>query len=270
MNGRISAMYRGGIALALIIVVLVAAGVAGDIGIRADFLNRLQSPSLGHPFGTDQMGRDLLARSLHGLTLSLWVGLFAASLSVLLSTLIALASAFGDRADRFATILTDAMLSMPHLMLLILLSFALGGGTSAVIIAVAISHWPRLARILRAELREISAATFVEASRSLGKSRLFIAWHHILPHLVPHMLVGALLMFPHAILHEAGLTFLGFGLEPSRPAIGVMLSESMRHISAGRWWLALFPGLMLVLLVLAFEALGSASRRLFTPREAQC
>ncbi|MFD1384200.1 ABC transporter permease [Rhodanobacter aciditrophus] len=270
MNGRLSALYRGGMALSLILIVLLAAALIGETGIRADFLSRLQSPSWAHPFGTDQMGRDLLARSLHGLALSLWVGLLAASLSVFISTLVALGAAFGDRADRVVTFLIDGMLSMPHLMLLILLSFALGGGTSAVILAVAISHWPRLARILRIELREVQATAYVQTSRALGKSPWFIARHHILPHLLPHILVGALLMFPHAILHEAGLTFLGFGLEPSRPAIGVMLSESMRHISAGRWWLALFPGVMLVLLVLAFEALGSASRRLFTPREAQC
>ncbi|MBM6549777.1 ABC transporter permease [Marinomonas ostreistagni] len=270
MNGRVSALYRIGLALLLIVAVLVAAALAGDVGVRADFMNRLSAPSWLHPFGTDQMGRDMLARSLHGLALSLWVGLLAASLSVLISTLVALTSALGERADRVATFITDAMLSMPHLMLLILLSFAMGGGTSAVILAVAISHWPRLARVLRVELREVQAATYVEASYALGKSRLFIAWSHILPHLAPHILVGALLMFPHAILHEAGLTFLGFGLEPSRPAIGVMLSDSMRHISAGRWWLALFPGLMLMVLVLAFEALGSASRRLLTPREAQC
>ena len=135
---------------------------------------------------------------------------------------------------------------------------------------MAISHWPRLARILRAELLQVQAAPYVETSRALGRSRAFAIRHHILPHMAPQMLVGFLLMFPHAILHEAGLTFLGFGLEPSRPAIGVMLSEAMRQISAGRWWLALFPGLMLLAMVLTFEALGSSLRRLTFPREAQC
>ncbi|WP_201742218.1 ABC transporter permease [Mangrovicoccus ximenensis] len=138
------------------------------------------------------------------------------------------------------------------------------------ILAVAVSHWPRLARILRAELKQVQAAPFVETSLALGRSRLHVARHHILPHLAPQILVGGLLMFPHAILHEAGLTFLGFGLEPSRPAIGVMLSEAMRHLSAGRWWLGLFPGAMLMAMVLAFEMLGSAARRLASPREAQC
>lgn len=270
VSGRLSAALAAALALALILGVALGPLLLGDLGIRADFSARNLAPLAGHPFGTDQMGRDILARALHGLALSLQVGLLAAGLSVLISTLMALASGLGRRADQLAGFVTDGFLAMPHLMLLILLCFAFGGGTSAVILAVAISHWPRLARILRAELLQIRAAPYVETARALGRSRLQITWHHILPHLLPQMLVGFLLMFPHAILHEAALTFLGFGLEPSRPAIGVMLSEAMRHISAGRWWLALFPGLMLLALVLSFEMLGNALRRLISPREAQC
>lgn len=270
MTGRLSAATGAALALTLIGGVALASASLGDAGIRADFTARNLAPGAGHPFGTDPMGRDMLARSLHGLALSLRVGLIAAGVSVILAGLVAMLSGLGRRADRAAGFVTDAMLAMPHLMLLILLSFALGGGTGAVIVAVAISHWPRLARILRAELLQVAAAPFVETARALGRSRPYVVWHHILPHLAPQMLVGFMLMFPHAILHEAGLTFLGFGLEPSRPAIGVMLSEAMRHLGAGRWWLALFPGAMLLAMVLAFEALGSAGRRLTTPREAQC
>lgn len=270
MNGRTGGLILGLGTLGLILALVLAALALGDSGIRADFTARNLPPLASHPFGTDQMGRDMLARSLHGLALSLRVGLIAAALSVILAGLVAMVSGLGPWPDRLAGFVTDAMLAMPHLMLLILLSFAFGGGTGAVIFAVAISHWPRLARILRAELVQLQAAPFVEVSRALGRSRLFLVWHHILPHLLPQMLVGFLLMFPHAILHEAGLTFLGFGLEPSRPAIGVMLSDAMRHISAGRWWLAVFPGLMLLGLVLTFEGLGSSLRRLTSPREGQC
>lgn len=270
MNGRQSALLTAGLAATLIAGVALSARLLVEAGTSADFTARNLAPALSHPFGTDQMGRDMLARSVTGLALSLRVGLMAAGLSVLLATFMAMVSGLGRQADRVAGFVTDAMLAMPHLMLLILLSFALGGGTAAVIIAVAISHWPRLSRLLRAELLQVSVAPYVETSRALGRSRLFILRRHILPHLAPQMLVGFLLMFPHAILHEAGLTFLGFGLEPSRPAIGVMLSDAMRHISAGRWWLAFFPGAMLLCMVLAFEAMGSAARRLISPREAQC
>lgn len=253
----------------LIATVAVSSWGLGEAGIRADFAGRLLRPSAAHPFGTDQMGRDLLARSMHGLALSLQVGALAAGLSVVIALGVTFVSGFGGIADSLARFVTDLMLAMPHLMLLLLLSFMLGGGTAAVIFAVAVSHWPRLARVLRGELLQVQSASFIETSRALGRSRWFTIRHHILPHLLPQAMVGFLLMFPHAILHEAALTFLGFGLEPSRPAIGVMLSDAMRHIGAGRWWLAVFPGAMLLVLVLSFEVLGSSLRRLASPTEAR-
>lgn len=268
-NGRIRAFSSAIFALTVITAITVSSWLYGDIGIRADFAIRNIPPSLSQWFGTDQMGRDMFARTMHGLTLSLKVGILAASLSVIIALVIVLLSGFGKVADAICAFIIDGMLSMPHLVLLILISFALGGGTAAVIIAVAISHWPRFARILRAELIQVRAAPWVEASRSFGKSRSFILINHILPHLLPQMLVGFLLMFPHAILHEAGLTFLGFGLEPSRPAIGIMLSDAMKHIVAGRWWLALFPGLALLIMVLCFDVLANGIRRLISPREAR-
>lgn len=253
-------------ALALIVGVTIAAFLATGAAMRADFDARLLAPSFQHPFGTDALGRDMLARTLAGLGVSLWVGLLAAAISTLIALVLALACGLHPHVDRAVSFLIDALLGLPHLVLLILLSFALGGGTPAVIVAVALTHWPRLARVLRAELMQLRNTAFVTVSRSFGHSRLFILRHHILPHLLPQALVGLVLLFPHAILHEAGLTFLGFGLEPSRPAIGILLSDAMRTLAAGRWWLALFPGLSLLVLVLAFEAVGNALRRLLDPR----
>lgn len=269
LNGRIRATFSSAFALILISVILLSAWSFGDIGIRADFSARNLAPSWNHWFGTDQMGRDMFARTMHGLTLSLRIGILAAGFSVVIALIIVLLSGLGKTADAVSSFTMDSVLSMPHLVLLVLICFALGGGTEAVIIAVAISHWPRFARVLRAELIQIRAEPFIEASRSFGRSRSHILIKHIVPHLLPQMFVGFLLMFPHAILHEASLTFLGFGLEPTRPAIGIMLSESMRHISAGRWWLALFPGLALLIMVLCFDILANGLRRLINPREAQ-
>ncbi|MHC3941882.1 ABC transporter permease [Paenochrobactrum sp. BZR 201-1] len=269
LNGRIRAAISTTFALVLISAIVIGAWAFGDSGIRADFNARNLSPSWCHWFGTDQMGRDMFARTLHGLTLSLRVGILAAGFSVIIALVIVLLAGFGKIADAISCFIMDGVLSMPHLVLLVLICFALGGGTQAVIIAVAISHWPRFARVLRAELMQIRSEPWIEASRSFGRSRAFILINHIVPHLLPQMFVGFLLMFPHAILHEASLTFLGFGLEPSRPAIGIMLSEAMRHISAGRWWLALFPGIALLIMVLSFDVLANGLRRLINPREAQ-
>ncbi|MFV0244963.1 MAG: ABC transporter permease [Qingshengfaniella sp.] len=268
-SGRGRFLVGAALASALVVGLAIAAWALGEAGVRPDFSVRSLPPSFAHPFGTDQMGRDMLARTVHGLMLSLRLGLTATALSVSIALVLAGLSGLGRLADALAGFVTDAALSIPHLLLLILISFALGGGSGAVIVAVAVSHWPRLARILRAELLQIRAAPYIETARGFGRSRLFILCHHVLPHLVPQMMLGVLLMFPHAILHEAALTFLGFGLEPTRPAIGSMLSEAMRHISAGRWWLALFPGVALVGLVLCFDMLANGVRGLTDPRQAR-
>lgn len=256
-----------GIAVLLLAAILLAAWFTGMSGLASDFQMRLQPPSWQHPFGTDMFGRDVLARTIKGLALSFRVGFLAAGISVIIATCLAIVAASGSRlADSIVSLFIDMTMGLPHLVLLILISFALGGGTTAVIIAVAVTHWPRLTRILRAEILQLRHADYVAVSRNFGKSRWFIARHHILPHLVPQMIVGFVLLFPHAILHEAGLTFLGFGLEPGKPAIGILLSESMRYLMAGKWWLGLFPGLLLLVAVLCFDVIGNGLRALTDPR----
>ncbi|WP_210209634.1 ABC transporter permease [Aureimonas flava] len=268
---RVRAALRPAIlslALVPVLAAVLAPLVLGEAGLRPDLSARLLPPTLAHPFGTDALGRDMLARTLQGLSVSLRIGLLAATVSAAIALLLALAATLSRMADAAVSLLTDAALSLPHLVALILVAFALGGGAEAVAAAVALTHWPRLARILRAELLAVLRSDYVAASRGFGRSRLFVARAHVLPHLLPQLGVGLVLLFPHAILHEAALTFLGFGLEPSRPAIGVLLADAMRTLSAGRWWLALFPGLALLALALGFETLGSAARRRLDPRGA--
>jgi peptide/nickel transport system permease protein len=136
------------------------------------------------------------------------------------------------------TWIIDVFFSLPHLVLLILIAFAAGGGTAGVIIAVALTHWTSLARVIRAEVLQVNSSDYVQLSHRLGRSPLWIARHHMVPHIIPQLLVGLILLFPHAILHEAALSFIGIGLSPHIPAIGIILAESMRHLSTGYWWLA--------------------------------
>lgn len=270
LGNRVWTLTAGATGIVVILCVVVGALLMGGYGIDADFSARLQGPSLSHWFGTDQLGHDMLARTIHGLNVSLWVGLVAASLSVVIAALLAIfATTCGRWADAVVAFLVDAAMGLPHLVLLILISFALGGGTTAVIIAVAVTHWPRLTRILRAEILQLRSADYIVASRRMGKSWAYIGRHHFLPHLWPQLLVGLVLLFPHAVLHEAGLTFIGFGLEPYKPAIGVLLSDSMRYLMAGKWWLGLFPGLCLLAIVLCFDAIGNGLRLLADPRQEQ-
>ena len=111
---------------------------------------------------------------------------------------------------------------------------------------MALTHWPSLARVIRGEVMQLKESEYIQIAAKLGQSRLQIAWRHMVPHLFPQFVVGLILMFPHAILHEASITFLGFGLSSEQPAIGIILSESMRYLITGKWWLAMLPGLMLV------------------------
>lgn len=255
---------------ALLLVSIIAGGllISSD-RVATNLELRNVAPSLEYPFGTDWMGRDMFARTLKGLTLSLGVGVAAAFASVMIAlTLGMLAASMGRMVDEAVSWLVDLFLSLPHLVTLILISFSLGGGFKGVVIGVALTHWPSLTRLIRAEIMQIRSADFVQASRQLGRSRWWMATRHMLPHLVPQFFVGFLLLFPHAILHEAGVTFLGFGLSPHQPAIGIILSESMRYLSAGMWWLAFFPGLSLLIMVRAFDILGDNVRKLIDPHSA--
>lgn len=256
--------------LGFFILLYTSAAFIDTSGLDVNFSLKKLAPSLEFPFGTDWLGRDMMVRTVLGLCHSLNIGLLAAACSSIISIIIGvMAATMGRRVDTVLSLLIDSIMSTPHLVLLILVSFACGGGPKGVIIAVAVSHWPRLARIIRAELLQLREAQFIHVSRRLGKSTGWIALHHMLPHMLPQFMIGLLLMFPHAILHAAGLTFLGFGLAPHEPSIGILLSESMRHLSTGYWWLAVLPGASLVFTVKLFDTLGNNLRTVFDPRTAQ-
>jgi peptide/nickel transport system permease protein len=254
----------------LLLVLLGTALLLGEEGLSVNLNHRNMPPSLSYPLGTDWLGRDMLARTVQGLSLSFGVGLTAAAISAFIALVLGLASALGGkRLDTIITWLVDLFLAIPHLVLIILIAFVFGGGIQGVIAGVTLTHWPALTRLLRAEVLQLRSAEFVLVSRRMGRSRWWVATRHLLPHLRPQLLVGFILLFPHAILHEAAITFLGFGLSPHRPAIGVILSESMHYLSAGFWWLAFFPGLALLIMVRMFDILGDNVRLLFDPRSAQ-
>lgn len=255
----------------VILIVIVASGIAlSDAAMQTDFLAKNQSPNLSHLFGTDWMGRDMFVRTLTGLSKSILVGIIAASASCLIALVLGAAAALGGKKiDTAITWLIDLMLGIPHLILLILIAFAIGKGFWGVTIGVAITHWPSLARVIRAEILQCKQSDFVAHASKLGASRMQIAWRHMMPYVLPQFLVGFILLFPHAILHEAAITFLGFGLPPEQPAIGIILSESMGYLSSGMWWLAVFPGLALIAVVLLFDLAGSSLRKLIDPHSAQ-
>ena len=256
-------------ACALAIVVALGLVLYGQ-ATATDFTAKNLAPSLAHPFGTDWMGRDMLSRTLAGLSTSVLVGLLAATVSSVIALVLGCAAALGGkRVDAVISWLIDLMMGIPHIVLLVLISYAIGKGFWGVTIGVAVTHWPSLARVVRAEVLQCRESKFVEVARKLGQSSARIALHHMVPYVLPQFVVGLILLFPHAILHEAAITFLGFGLPPEQPAIGVILSESMSYLSTGAWWLAVFPGLALMATVLLFDVAGQSLRKLVDPHTAQ-
>lgn len=224
---------------------------------------RRQPPSERYWFGTDSLGRDLWLRCFQGLTISLQIGLIAAFASGFLSLLAAALCSVNKTMDALIRGLIDSMLALPHLLLLVLICFTLGGGKQGVILAVAFTHWPKLALILRADISRIRETDYMTLSHRLGNGHLYRWRHHLLPLILPQWIVGTLLMFPHAVLHSAALSFLGFGLSPHESSLGILLADALRYLSSGAWWLAVFPGLSLVGLVLLFDQLARGLQQLW-------
>ncbi len=249
---------------------LVGVTVAGlalsDRAMVTDFSRKNLPPCAAYWFGTDWMGRDMLSRTLTGLSLSIRIGVLTAAASAVIALVLGVAAAtLGRRVDAVISWLIDLVMGIPHILLIMLISLACGKGFTGVVVGVALSHWTALARLLRGEVLQLREAPYVRVAEKLGQGRLQVVRRHMLPHLLPQFLTGLILQFPHAILHEASVTFLGFGLSPEQPAIGVILSESMRYLTTGKWWLALFPGLALVLTVVLFAVMGEHLRQLLDP-----
>jgi len=268
LNLRTKTLLTIGITVFILIVVVISSLLINSADITTNFQAMNQAPSFEHLFGTDWMGRDMFTRTLKGLGLSVQIGAGAS----ILSSLIAIAMAFLGSTNKFLdgviAWLIDLFLSIPHILLIILISIALGGGAFGVTMGVAVTHWTSLARVLRAEIKQIQTSEFVKLSNRFGKSKWWIARKHILPLVITQIIVGTILIFPHAIMHEASVTFLGFGLSPHEPAIGIILSESMKYLATGNWWLALFPGLALLIIVLLFDIAGENIKKILDPTSA--
>ena len=254
---------------ALFIVILIVGSRIGEDDLLVNLDNIFRMPSLQHLFGTDWVGRDMLMRTVKGLSISMQIGLISTVLSAVIALLFGiLAPVFGGLADHFVSWLIDFVMSVPHTILIILISLAFGGGLRGVVAGVTCTHWTSLTRVIRAEVLQLKNAEYVQIAEKLGRTRWYIAVHHMFPAVIPQLAVGAVLLFPHAILHEASVTFLGFGLPAHEPAIGVILSESMKYLTVGKWWLALFPGISLVAVTVMVEAIGKNLEKLISPHAA--
>lgn len=266
MNRRINTVILSTVAIVYLFGIFIW-GLSMDASCyEVNYSNKFLPPGWGHLFGTDFLGRDMFYRTIKGLSNSLIIGVLASIVSSIIALIAGIASAvFGGWVDKFVNWCVDLCMGLPHIVLLILISFMMGKGIKGVTVAVALTHWPSLTRIVRAEVMRIRSSQYVKAAYKMGKTKYQVAIQHILPHVIPAYFIGLVLLFPHAIMHEAAITFLGFGMPSEMPAIGVILSEAMNHIATGKWWLALFPGLMLLIAVLLFDVIGENLKKLLNP-----
>jgi len=269
----------------IIVALLVAACIIGpqispyDVE-KSSLRIRYQPPSLEHPFGTDDLGRDLLTRLLFGGRISLSIGLFSMLLAVVVGVAIgSIAGFFGGTIDNVLMRFTDLMLTIPRLFLLIIMAVILrgidwpymqeAGGIMAIILVIGVLSWMSIARLVRGAFLSLREKEFVEAARSLGLSNFRIIVRHILPNAISPVIVAATLGLAGAVITESGLSYLGFGVQPPTPTWGNMLRTAQDEMLRGHTWMAVFPGLMIFIIVLSINYMGDGLRDALDPTHVE-
>lgn len=228
--------------------------------------DRLLPPSSDHLMGTDTFGRDVASRVVHGARLSLGLGVIAVGIAGTVGTLLGLAAAYyGGRVDRVAMLLTDVMLAFPGILLALTISTALGPGLLNAMLAVGIASVPQYTRVVRGSVLSVKASSYVEAARATGCRPSRIMLRHILPNIIAPVIVLASIGIGSAILVGSAISFLGLGSQPPTPEWGTMVSDGRGHLRTA-WWISGFPGLAIMLTVLATNMIGDGLRFAIDPR----
>ncbi|MBQ3785677.1 MAG: ABC transporter permease [Lachnospiraceae bacterium] len=230
-----------------------------------DLLNRLMPPGNGHIFGTDELGRDVFTRVFYGTRVSLLIGLFPTALAVVVGTVAGVCAAhFKGTADFIIMRFADVMLSIPGMLLAMVVLYTLGGSLTSVIISLILMEWGGIAVVVRSAALEIQECEYVTAAASIGAGKLWIILRHILPNLLPTLIVLFTLNIPSSILSESALSFLGIGIQPPQVSLGLMTGTSRQYLFSSPH-LVLAPAVMILLLVLSFNFLGDALRDILDP-----
>ncbi|MBL8675381.1 MAG: ABC transporter permease [Rhodospirillales bacterium] len=228
----------------------------------------LKPPSAAHWFGTDQLGRDIFSRVLVATRLDLAIALSSVALAFMLGAVSGVAAGyFGGWTDRIVGRLADTIMAFPLFVLAMGIVAALGNKVTNIVIATAIINFPLYVRVARAEANIRRESGFVEAARLSGNGEARVLLTHILPNIMPIMMVQMSLTMGYAILNAAGLSFIGLGVRPPDPEWGIMVAEGANFIQSGEWWIALFPGATLMLAVFCFNLLGDGLRDIIDPRK---
>lgn len=262
-------MIGGTIVLAVVLGAVLAPVLTPDDPEAMEMTKRLEGPSWRHPMGTDEFGRDLFTRVLYGARISLSVALIAVALSVVIGVSLGLISGYyGGLLDLLVQRVVDIFLAFPVLLLAIALVAALGSSPRNVVLALGLVGWTSYARVVRVEVLALKGREFVQSARVVGVSDLRIVLRHILPNVVSPVLVLGTLGIGYAIVAEAGLSFLGLGVQPPAPSWGWTVAFGTRFLRDAPH-LSTFPGIAIMVSVIGFSLLGDGLRDLFDPRSRQ-
>lgn len=272
MKVVLTRLFRRRIVLlsAIVLVLITVLALGASVFASADpndtaVLDRLKAPSAEHLLGTDELGRDLYARVVHGARYSLSIAAMTAVGSIVFGTFVGLIAGFFRRLDAPLMRVVDAMMSFPDILLAIALVAILGASLTNVVLALVLVYTPRVARVVRASTLVVRELLFVEAARAIGARTAHILWHHVLPNLLSPILVQGSFIFAYAILAEAGLSFLGVGVPPEIPTWGTMVAGSQQYAERA-FWVVLFPGLAIILTALSLQLLGDGVRDMLDPK----
>ena len=261
------AMLGAVIVLSLVVVAVLAPVLAPYSPVGQDLAARLQPPGAAHWLGTDELGRDILSRIVHGARITLLIVVMVAVISAPVGLIVgAVAGYFGGWTDRILMAITDVFLSLPKLIMALAFVAALGAGLQNAIIAIAVTAWPAYARIARAETLTFRGAEFIAAVELQGASHLRIVGVHILPLCMSSTIIRVTLDMAGIILTAAGLGFLGLGAQPPLPEWGAMISRG-RSFILDQWWVATMPGIAIIVVSLGFCFLGDGLRDVLDPRQ---
>ena len=232
-----------------------------------DLMKRLSAPSAEHLFGTDEAGRDILARTLYGARVSLLVGVVPTVVSMLIGAVLGAVSGFaGGFTDTLIMRIADIMLAFPSMLLAMVIMYVLGDGLINVFLTLAIVNWASVARIVRSETLRLKETEYVEAARVIGVRKAVIIFRHILPNCIPTLIVLFTLNVPSAILTESSLSFLGLGIQAPDASWGLMVNTG-RQFLYNAPWLSLIPSAAIMIIVLAFNFLGDGLRDVLDPHQ---
>jgi peptide/nickel transport system permease protein len=256
------------VVLGVVVFVAVAANWIAPFGVNdVDVPNALQPPSGHHWFGTDELGRDVLSRVLVATQASMRVAIVSVAFAVVVGVTVGIVAGYrGGWLDTVVMRVVDVMFAFPVLLLALAVVAILGPGTTTTILAIGIVYTPIFARVARASTLSVRVEPYVQLSRAMGTGNLYILGRHILPNIAGPLVVQTSLSLAFAILSEAALSFLGLGIQPPQPSLGRMIFDSQGFVTMA-WWMAVFPGAAIFVIVLAFNLVGDGLRDVLDPKQ---